>query len=63
MPTTATTMEIAVAAVGLFVLQQYLRSRGSTRLPPGPKGLPLIGVRHKNILRYTANLTPSLTKI
>jgi len=36
-------MEIAVAAVGLFVLQQYLRSRGSAHLPPGPKGLPLIG--------------------
>jgi hypothetical protein len=47
MPITTTTLDIAAAALGLFILQQYLSSGSSNRLPPGPKGLPLIGVRHK----------------
>lgn len=37
-------LNIAAAALGLFILHHYLRlGSGSTRLPPGPRGLPLIG--------------------
>jgi hypothetical protein len=60
MPITTTTLDIAAAALGLFILQQYLKSRGSTRLPPGPKGLPLIGVRHKNFCCMPCNSNPNL---
>ena len=41
----ATMLDIVAASLGLFVLQRYLTSRVSQHLPPGPKGLPLIGVR------------------
>ncbi|KAF9463803.1 OrdA protein [Collybia nuda] len=38
-----TKLDVVAAVVGLYVLQRYLSQKGSTPLPPGPRGLPLIG--------------------
>ena len=36
-------LDATLVAVGLYIIRQYLVSKKRSSLPPGPKGLPLIG--------------------
>ncbi|RDB29712.1 hypothetical protein Hypma_013789 [Hypsizygus marmoreus] len=38
-----TKLDLGLGALALFILQRYLTSRGKSPLPPGPRGLPIIG--------------------
>lgn len=38
-----TTLDMLLAALGLFILKSLLRLRRRAPPPPGPRGLPLIG--------------------
>ncbi|OCH95985.1 cytochrome P450 [Obba rivulosa] len=43
MPTTLTIVDIGLILVGVFLLQRAFGRKRSGPLPPGPKGLPIIG--------------------
>jgi hypothetical protein len=43
MLTSVTWVDVCVAALALFLVKQLLPKRRSAPLPPGPKGLPLVG--------------------
>jgi hypothetical protein len=43
MPSTITMLDIGLGLFGLVVLKKLLSSKSPAPLPPGPKGLPLLG--------------------
>ncbi|KAF8897192.1 cytochrome P450 [Infundibulicybe gibba] len=36
-------LDLCLATLGLFIIRRFIRSRSTVPLPPGPKGLPLVG--------------------
>jgi hypothetical protein len=43
MPSTFTMLDIGLGLVGLVLIKKLLSSKSPAPLPPGPKGLPLLG--------------------
>ncbi|KAK7695619.1 hypothetical protein QCA50_000255 [Cerrena zonata] len=43
MPSSLFILDTTLVALGLYILRQYLISRNRPPVPPGPKGLPLVG--------------------